>query len=68
MARRDAFWPKLTVKVDAITASARKKIEDAGGTVDVIPRLAHRPKFVKKGQTTPSTASETGSAEEGADA
>ncbi len=59
---------KLIVKVDAITASARKKVEDAGGTVEVIPRMAHRPKFVKKGQTTPSTAPKTGPAEEGADA
>ncbi len=41
---------KLTVKVDAITASARQKIEAAGGTVELIPAIVHRPKFVKKGQ------------------
>jgi len=39
---------KLTVKVDAITASAKQKIEAAGGTVEMIPQLQHRPKFVKK--------------------
>ena len=39
---------KLTVKVDAISASARKKIEDAGGAVELLPRVVHRPKFVKK--------------------
>lgn len=45
---------KLTVRVDAITASAKGKIEAAGGQVEVLPRLVHRPKFVKKGQVTPS--------------
>ena len=39
---------KLTVKVDAISASARQKVEAAGGTVEVLPRVQHRPKFVKK--------------------
>lgn len=38
----------LTVKVDAITKSAREKVEKAGGTVVMIERLAHREKFVAK--------------------
>ena len=42
---------KLGVKVDAITGSARQKIEAAGGAVEMIPQITHRPKFVKKGQT-----------------
>lgn len=45
---------RLTVRVNAISESARAKIESAGGTVDVIPELQHRPKFTRKGQTTPS--------------
>jgi large subunit ribosomal protein L15 len=39
---------KLTVKVDGVSASARKKIEDAGGAVELVPQLVHRPKFQKK--------------------
>ena len=39
---------KLTVKVDGISASARKKVEEAGGSVQVVPQLVHRPKFQKK--------------------
>jgi large subunit ribosomal protein L15 len=39
---------KLTVKVDAISASARKKIEDAGGAVEMLPQVVHRPRFQKK--------------------
>lgn len=38
----------LTVKVDAITQSAREKIEKAGGTVEVIETKKMRPKFVAK--------------------
>lgn len=38
----------LTVKADAVTASARAKIEQAGGTVELIPQKVHRPKFVRK--------------------
>lgn len=38
----------LTVKVDAITATARQKIEKAGGTVLVNEKKAVRPKFVAK--------------------
>ena len=45
---------KLTVKVDAITATAKQKVEAAGGSVEMIPQLQHRPKFVKKGQTAPA--------------
>jgi len=41
---------KLTVKVDAISASAKQKIEAAGGTVEMLPKLEYRPKFQKKGQ------------------
>jgi large subunit ribosomal protein L15 len=44
----------LTVRVDAITASARQKIEAAGGTVEMLPRVGRRPKFVRKGQTEPT--------------
>ena len=39
---------KLTVKADALSQSAVQKIEAAGGTVEVLPRIQHRPKFVKK--------------------
>jgi large subunit ribosomal protein L15 len=39
---------RLTVRVDALTASARQKIEAAGGTVELIPARQHRPKFMKK--------------------
>ena len=38
----------LTVRVDAITARAREKIEQAGGTVVVNPTKAPREKFVAK--------------------
>jgi large subunit ribosomal protein L15 len=41
---------KLAVRVDAITPTAKGKIEAAGGTVELIPRRVQRPKFVKKGQ------------------
>lgn len=45
---------KLSVRVDAITGPAKAKIEAAGGSVELIPAVQHRPKFVKKGQTVPS--------------
>lgn len=45
---------RLTVRVDAITKSAREKVERAGGVVELIPRTQHRPKFVRKGQTEPT--------------
>lgn len=38
----------LTVKVDALTKSAREKIEKAGGTVEQLPVRQMRPKFVAK--------------------
>ena len=38
----------LTVHVDAITDSARAKIEAAGGKVVLIEKRAHRAKFVAK--------------------
>lgn len=38
----------LTVKVDAITASAREKIEKAGGKVVLIEKKPRRDKFVAK--------------------
>ncbi len=41
----------VTVKVDAITPSAREKIEKAGGKVMVNEKVAHRPKFVAKDGT-----------------
>ncbi len=44
---------KVTVVVDAITASAKQKIEAAGGAVEMRPRVVHRPKFQKKGQPAP---------------
>jgi large subunit ribosomal protein L15 len=39
---------RLVVKADAVTASARTKIEQAGGKVELIARRAPRPKFVRK--------------------
>ena len=38
----------VTVKVDAITATARGKIEQAGGKVVLIEKKPHRDKFVAK--------------------
>lgn len=49
-----ALSKKFTVRADAVTKSAREKIEAAGGTVDLIPQLEYRAKGVKKGQTEPS--------------
>ena len=43
-----AVTKAVTVKVDAITGSAREKIEAAGGTVEVIPQRVMRPKFIAK--------------------
>jgi large subunit ribosomal protein L15 len=42
---------KLSVRVDAITKSAREKIEAAGGSVELIPQREYRPKGVKKTRT-----------------
>ena len=44
---------KLTLRVDAVTATARRKIEEAGGTVELVPQIQHRPKFVKKEKKDP---------------
>ena len=44
---------KLSFKVDAVSASAKEKIEKAGGDVTVIPLPEKaRPKFVKKARGT----------------
>ena len=45
---------KLTVRCDGISGSAREKVEAAGGTVEMIPAMTRRPKFVRKGMTTPT--------------
>jgi large subunit ribosomal protein L15 len=52
-----AITKSLTVKVDAITKTARTKIEQAGGQVQMIERRKMRPKFVAKDGTkrTPGT-------------
>lgn len=44
---------KFTVRAHAVTESARAKIEGAGGTVEIIPGVQHRPKFTRRGETTP---------------
>jgi large subunit ribosomal protein L15 len=44
---------KLTVRAHAVTASARQKIEAAGGAVEIIPDVQYRPKFTRKGDTAP---------------
>jgi large subunit ribosomal protein L15 len=43
-----AIAKAMTVKVDAITATARQKIEAAGGKVVLIEKVPHREKFVAK--------------------
>lgn len=52
-----ALSKAVTVKVDAITATARTKIEQAGGTVQLIEPRPRRPKFVAKDgrKRTPGT-------------
>ncbi len=47
----------LTVKVDAITATARAKVEKAGGKVVLIEKRPHREKFLAKdgSKRTPGT-------------
>jgi len=42
---------RLVVKADAVTASARAKIEQAGGSVELIAKRQHRAKFVRKDGT-----------------
>lgn len=51
---------KLTLRVDAISATARQKVEASGGVVDLIPEVVHRPKFTKKGEQVPSRKSKPG--------
>jgi large subunit ribosomal protein L15 len=46
-----ALTKALTVKADAVTASARTKIEAAGGKVELIARKQPRAKFVAKDGT-----------------
>lgn len=38
---------RLVVKADAVSASARTKIEQAGGTVELQPKVQYRPKFAR---------------------
>jgi large subunit ribosomal protein L15 len=42
---------RLTVKANAVTASAKTKIEQAGGAVELIAERVYRPKFVAKDGT-----------------
>src|SRR5690242_11073132 len=39
---------KLTVKVHKLSASARGAVEQAGGTVEVVPLVAHKPESASK--------------------
>ena len=41
----------LKIKADAITGPAREKIEKAGGSVEILPTVVHREKFVRKDGT-----------------
>jgi large subunit ribosomal protein L15 len=43
-----AITKAVTVKVDAITGTAREKIEAAGGSVELIAKRVMRPKFIAK--------------------
>jgi large subunit ribosomal protein L15 len=43
-----AVTKAVTVKVDAITGTAREKIEAAGGSVELIAKRVMRPKFIAK--------------------
>ena len=42
---------KLTIRADAVTASARQKIEAAGGTVELLPEVTYRKRFERKPST-----------------
>ena len=59
---------KLTVKVDAITETARRKIEAVGGTVEMNPAVAHRPKFQKKSAEQKSSRKKKGAEKQQKDA
>ena len=39
---------KLTLKVHKVSANAREAVEKAGGTVEVIPLVAHKPESAAK--------------------
>ena len=43
---------KLKIRADAVSAAARKKIESAGGSVELIPTVVYREKFTRKPSTT----------------
>jgi large subunit ribosomal protein L15 len=47
---------RLTVRADAVTESARAKIEGAGGKVDLIAQRANRAKFIRKDGTSSKPA------------
>ena len=47
-----ALGRRITVKADAVTATAKAKIEQAGGTVELIPQRLRRPKFIRKDGTS----------------
>ncbi len=51
MGMTSALQKKVVVKADAVTASARTKIEQAGGKVELIAERGRRPKFVRKDGT-----------------
>jgi len=52
-----ALKKNIKVRADSVTASARSKIEQAGGSVELIPQRVHRDKFVRRdgssGKKTP---------------
>ena len=53
---------KFTIRADAVTKSARAKIEAAGGTVELIPQREHRAKGVKKSDVKNADAAQTADA------
>ena len=61
---------KLTVRVHGISATAREKIEAAGGTVELLrePKVKKQHKHHKAKPSTSATEEETETAEESADA
>ena len=60
---------KLTVRVHGISATAREKIEAAGGTVELLrePKLKKKQKHRKAKPPTPATEEATEAAEESAE-
>jgi len=53
---------RFTVRAHAVTASARAKIEASGGSVEIIPSVQHRPKFTRRGESTPRQPGRAGKA------